>query len=690
MAIRVYELSKKLGISNKELLELLEKHGYTLTSIATIPAEALALIEKGFAQKKTLKEKVPSKEKEKPVTAPQKVQEQQAPLVAAAPSRPVQPQRRQPVTTSRQKNKGRQSQLRPPQKAVQPPIQAEVEPTEIILASMTIAELARKIRRPASDVILTLLKRGIAATINQLLSEKEVAELAEHYGLTVIEKTPVKPQEEKIIVHEEGVWQSRLPVVVVIGHVDHGKTTLLDFIRKTRVAAKEKGGITQHLGAYEVNTAQGNIVFLDTPGHEAFSLMRARGIKVADIAVLIVAVDDGVMPQTVEAIKRAKLAEIPIIVALNKVDKASPAQIEAAKQQLTRYDLTPEEWGGTTVCLPISAKLGQGIDELLDVIVLQSQLMELKANISVPAQGFVLESTLERGRGPVATVICQHGVLKIGDYFISGAATGRVSSLVDSYGNRVKEIYPSLPVVVAGFSQLPHVGDMFEVTTQRAVKKAVPAQVRVPDILRQKRDGEATLNFIVKADNASSREAVSNALSRLKSDHKAIAVLYAGVGDITESDILLAADTGSMIYGFQVKVQPHAYALIRKKGVLVKNFDIIYKLTEDVEKLIEASKPIEMVSKKIGEAVVLKVFDIKNLGIIAGSLVKTGRCVRNGKVLVWRGKEKVGEGAIKGLQRERKSVKEVHAGFECGFLVDGFDGWEVDDRVECYQEVPAS
>ncbi len=687
--MRVYELSKKLSLSNKELIELLQEHGYTLTSIAIIPEEALALIEKGFPQKKK-PSTVGSKEKEKPVKASQKVQEQQAPPASAAPSRPVQPQRRQPITVFRQKNKSRQSQLRPSQKAVQPPAQPEVEPTEIILASMTVAEMARKTHKPASDVILTLLKRGIVATINQLLSKKEVAELAEHYGLTVIEKAPVKPQEEKIKVHEEGVWQSRLPVVVVIGHVDHGKTTLLDFIRKTRVAVKEKGGITQHLGAYEVKTAQGNIVFLDTPGHEAFSLIRVRGIKVADIAVLIVAADDGVMPQTVEAIKRAKLAEIPIIVALNKVDKASPAQIEAAKQQLTRYDLTPEEWGGTTVCLSISAKLGQGIDELLDIIVLQSQLMDLKANISISARGFVLESTLERGRGPVATVICQHGVLKIGDYFISGAATGRVSSLVDSYGNRVKEIYPSLPVVVAGFSQLPHAGDMFEVTTQRAIKKAVPAQVRVPDILRQIRDGEATLNFIVKTDNTSSREAVSNALSRLKSDHKAIAVVYAGVGDINESDILLAADTGSIIYGFQVKVQPHAYALIQKKGVRIKNFDIIYKLIEDVEQLLEASKPIKMVSKKIGEAVVLKVFDIKNLGIIAGSLVKTGRCVRDGKVFVWRGKEKVGEGAIKGLQRERKSVKEVHAGFECGFLVDGFDAWEVDDRVECYQDIPAS
>ena len=479
-------------------------------------------------------------------------------------------------------------------------------------------------------------------------------------------------------------------MAVVIGHVDHGKTTLLDFIRKTRVAAKEKGGITQHLGAYEVKTAQGNLVFLDTPGHEAFSFMRARGIKVADIAILVVAADDGVMPQTVEAITRAKLAGIPIIVALNKMDKATPAQVETVKRQLAQHDLVPEEWGGPIPCMPISAKLGTGIDELLDVIVLQSQLMELKANLSVPARGFVLESKIEKGRGPVATVICQHGILRVGDYFIAGTTSGKVSSMVDSSGKRVQEAYPSVPVQVAGFAELPQAGDAFEVATQEEVKKrVVQGAEQRPDLFLKKTLSEKEIPIIVKADNASSKEALLNALSKISSDHRTVTVVTAAVGDITESDVMLASDTGSFIYGFHTKPSANAAELAQKKAVVIKTFDIIYKLLEDISLLLEAGKPVKMITKKIGEASVLKVFDIKGLGIVAGAHVKTGRFVKDGKVIVWRGKSKAGEGTIKGLQRDRKAVKEVHAGFECAFLVDGFDTWEPDDRVECFQEVPA-
>ncbi|MBA3752012.1 translation initiation factor IF-2 [Candidatus Dependentiae bacterium] len=561
---------------------------------------------------------------------------------------------------------------------------------EIVIDRMTVAEFSEKIYKPVGEVILTLLKQGVVAAKNQSLAEKVVESLARHYGIKIIEKQKPEaaPSHTSKEVATEGTWKERSPIVVVIGHVDHGKTTLLDFIRKTRVAAKEKGGITQHLGAYEVKTGHGNIVFLDTPGHEAFSLMRARGIRVADIAILVIAADDGIMPQTVEAIKRSKEAGIQLIVALNKMDKATPAQVEVVKRQLAQHDLVPEDWGGQTVCMPISGKLGTGIDELLEVIVLQAQLLDLKANLSLPPQGYVLESKVEKGRGPVATVICHHGILKVTDYFHAGNTWGKISSLVDSYGKRVTEIYPSMPVQISGFSELPQAGDFFEVVTQEVMKKGILEPRVRPEMGYARKEGESELNLIIKTDNASSREAVVNAISKIKSDYKKASILFSGVGDISESDVMLAADTGSYIYGFHVKVESNAQPIVQKKGIVIQSFDIIYKLIEDVERLLESGKPVKMITKKIGEALVLKVFDIKGLGIIAGAQVKTGRFIRDGKVLIWRGKQKVGEGNIKGLQRDRKSVKEVHTGFECAFLVDGFDTWEVDDRVECFQEVP--
>ncbi len=691
MAMRVYELSKKLGIPNKELLELLKEHGFSLSNIAVVPDNAIALVEKIFSQRTPGKndEEAPELEKKPVAVKPEpsvelkvepKIQKAHAQPTYTQPVKPTPSVPSQPIKS-------------PPPSGVKPSA-TESAPGlgEIVLGPMTVADIALKANKQVSEVILTLLKQGIAATKNQLLAEKTVANLATVYGLKVIQKAPSKRAEEKQSeVSGEGVWQERLPIVVVIGHVDHGKTTLLDYIRKTRVAAKEKGGITQHLGAYEVKTDHGNLVFLDTPGHEAFSLMRARGIKVADIAILVVAADDGVMPQTVEAITRAKLAGIPLIVALNKIDKATPAQVETVKRQLAQHDLVPEDWGGQTVCMPISAKLGTGIDQLLEVIVLQAQLMDLKANLSIPARGYVLESKIEKGRGPVATVICQHGILHVGDYFVAGSTGGKISSLVDSYGKRVAEIYPSLPVQVAGFSELPQAGDVFEVATQEAVKKGVAAQAIEPrtDMYLKKATGEAEIALIVKADNGSSREALVNALLKIESDHRKITLVTAGIGDINESDVILASDTGSIIYGFHVKAGAGILDIAAKKGVTIKIFDIIYKLLEDVEALIEAGKPIKMISKKIGEALVLKVFDIKGLGIVAGAQIKSGRFIRDGKVVVWRGKQKVGEGTIKGLQRDRKSVKEVHTGFECAFLVDGFDTWEIDDRVECFQEMPA-
>lgn len=570
-----------------------------------------------------------------------------------------------------------------------------VQSKEIIVSSMSVAELAEKLDIPVNSLILSLLRQGIVAVRNQALPESVVASVAETHGFVVIkptEKSGANLRKSESL--SEGTGTERMPVVVVIGHVDHGKTTLLDFIRKTRVAAREKGGITQHLGAYQAKTAHGAIVFIDTPGHEAFSMMRARGITVADIAILIVAADDGIKPQTVEALKRAQQAEVPIVVAINKVDKVTEKQIEAVKSQLAQYNLVPEDWGGQTVCMPISALTGQGIDELLEVIILQSQMMSLAADLNVPASGYVLESRLEKGRGPVATVICQHGVMRVGDFFSCGATQGRVSSLHDYTGKSIKQANPSQPVLVAGFAALPKAGDVFKVGHAKDIKREVASaivperqQVRSAQINKQ----SSSLVLIVKTDTDSSLEALLGAVKKMSGKvYSDLQIISAGIGSITESDIALADDTNALVYGLHTKMEPNAASAAQRLKVDVRIFDIIYKLLEDLQEAAEKNRPVVMKQEKTGEAQVLKVFDIKNLGIVAGARIMDGYCARTGNVVIYRNKKRVGSGKITSLQRERNSVKEVRKGFECAFMVDNFTEWEVDDRVECFIEVAAS
>jgi len=537
-----------------------------------------------------------------------------------------------------------------------------------------------------------LLKWGVVCPINQLLPQEIVARVAAHYEVTAIkpadgslEGSAVQKATGDLTVAKEKM-QERMPVVVVMGHVDHGKTTLLDFIRNTRVAAKEKGGITQHLGAYQVDTDHGGIAFLDTPGHEAFTKIRMRGAKVADIVVIVIAADDSIMPQTQEAIRHAKNMSVPIIIAINKIDKVEQHQIEAVKRDLSQHDLLPEDWGGQIVCVPISAKLGQGVDQLLEMISLQAQMLELEADKTASAHGYILESKLEKGRGPVATLICRHGTIKKGDFFVCGDVVGRVTSLVDSYGKNLKSAGPSVPVRVAGFSELPEAGDFLRVVTQKEYKKA--RATKPERRTASAKPTEGALNILVKVDTKSSREALLGAIEKLsKKLEKPFHVTFSSVGDVNESDIALAATTNSMIIGLHVRVEPNAFSLARRDSVEIRLFDIIYKLLEDLEAYSESKKEIKKVKTKIGEAVVLRVFNIKNIGVIAGCAVKDGRCTRDGSLVIWRGKEKIGEGKIRSLQREKKAVKEVHAGFECGFLVENFNDWAVDDRVECYVEL---
>lgn len=657
--MRLYEFTKKFGFTNKQVLELLQENNFEIAShMALLSPEAYAFLEKKLLQQQESKSLSRA---------------EQSPISTVA----------QPTTTPQKPTQSTEKKMEK-----QPMLEKQIVQPTVVLSGTTVEDVARQINKPVNEVILTLLRNGVVATKNQQISEKVVAQLARLYNIPT--KAPAEPHkaEAKEVTKVVSGKDTRPPVVVIIGHVDHGKTTLLDYIRKTRVAAKEKGGITQHIGAYEAQTPQGAITFLDTPGHEAFSMIRVRGLRVADIAILVVAADDGIMPQTLEAIRAAKQAQIPLIVAINKIDKATPAQIEAVKRGLAQHDLLSEEWGGQTIVLPISAKNGTGITELLEVIILQSQLMELTTTTSAPAKGFILESRIEKGRGPVATVIAQQGTLSVGDYFISGQTRGKISSLVNYAGKRIERALPSMPVSVAGFDALPEIGEFFEIVTAEEYKNRPTARV---EHVKSRQSSQEAINIVLKTDTISSKEALLQAVQKLSGKaFKELNVVSSHIGAITENDVLFASDTNSTIYGLHAKIEPNALTLAKKLDVTVKLFDIIYKMLEDLQDLAEQGKPIKKTWKKIGEAVVLKVFDIKNLGIIAGGQVKSGRFVRDGKVVVWRGKHKVGEGSIQSLQRDRKTVKEVHTGFECAFMVDGFTEWQVDDRVECLQEVEAT
>lgn len=564
----------------------------------------------------------------------------------------------------------------------------------IFLRPTSVEELASSLQVPVNMLILTLLKQGIVATKNQILDEATLKKVAKLYEVEVVapKKEEYFEEFQELSVSEEGS-QSRLPVVVVVGHVDHGKTTLLDYVRKAKVAAGEVGGITQHISAYRAKTSQGDLVFLDTPGHEAFSLMRVRGIAVADIAILVVAADDGVMPQTIEALDHARDAGLPVVVAINKSDKVDAAQIEKVKGDLARYNLLPEDWGGDTVCVSISALKGQGVDELLEVVALQAEMLELTASLSSPAKGYILESHLERGRGPVATVITRHGSLRVGDFFACGDSYGRVSSLRDSQGRTISSVAPSVPVIVAGFSGLPQAGDVFTVVGAKEAKRGKRTKKigTAPASPRYSTTSKKALNVLIKSNTTSSKEALVGAIEKLADAlEEPIHVLSASVGTVTESDVAFASDTQARILGLHVKVAPGVTQEAHRAGVEIQLYDIIYKLLEDLQDYVESQKPVKTELRKIGTGTVLKVFDIKKVGVVAGSQMTNGYCSNKSTIVGYRGNKKIVEGSLESLQRERKSVKEVKKGQECAFMIKGFSDWQENDTFECYLEVPVS
>ncbi len=574
--------------------------------------------------------------------------------------------------------------------------------------SVTIKELAEKMKLQPAAIIKKLFLEGKVVTVNQEISYEDAENIAMGYDILCEKEVKVDVIEELLKEDEENPenMEERPPVICVMGHVDHGKTSLLDAIRKTNVTDKEAGGITQHIGAYTVNVGGRKITFLDTPGHEAFTAMRMRGANSTDIAILVVAADDGVMPQTVEAINHAKAAGIEIIVAVNKVDKPS-ANIDRVKQELAEYELIPEDWGGSTVFAPVSAKTGEGIEQLLEMILLTADILELKADPKRRARGLIIEAELDKGRGPVATVLVQKGTLKVGDFVSAGACHGKVRAMIDDKGRRVKEAGPSTPVEILGLSDVPNAGEVFLAhendKTARSYAETYLAQnkekkleetksrMSLEDLFSQIQEGNLKeLNLIVKADVQGSVEAVKQSLLKLSNEEVVVKCIHGGVGAINESDVTLASASNAIIIGFNVRPDATAKATAEREGVDVRLYKVIYQAIEDIEAAMKGMLDPIYEEKVIGHAEVRQLFKASAIGNIAGSYVLDGEFQRGCKVRITREGEQIFEGNLASLKRFKDDVKEVKAGFECGLVFEGFDKMQELDIVEAYimVEVP--
>lgn len=573
---------------------------------------------------------------------------------------------------------------------------------------MTIKELADKMKMQPSVIIKKLFMEGVMVTVNHEIDFEKAQEIAMDYDIIAEQEEKVDVIEELLREEEEpeDSLMTRPPVVCVMGHVDHGKTSLLDYIRKSHVTDREAGGITQHIGAYMVNVDGQKITFLDTPGHEAFTAMRMRGANATDIAILVVAADDGVMPQTVEAINHAKAAGVEIIVAINKIDKPS-ANIERVKQELSEYELIPEDWGGSTVFAPVSAHTGEGIDNLLEMILLTAEVCELKANPNRKARGLVIEAELDKGKGPVATILVQKGTLHVGDFIAAGACPGKVRAMIDDKGRKVKEAGPSTPVEILGLSDVPNAGEILVVTdndkeaknfaatfiseNKNRLLEETKAKMSLDDLFSQIQAGNLKeLPLIVKADVQGSVEAVKQSLVKLSNEEVVVKVIHGGVGAINESDVTLASASNAIIIGFNVRPDATAKSIAEQEGVDLRLYRVIYQAIEDVEAAMKGMLDPIYEEKVIGHAEVRQIFKASGVGNIAGSYVLDGVFQRNCKVRITREGEQIFEGALASLKRFKDDVKEVKAGYECGLVFEDFNDIKEEDRVEAYTmvEVP--
>ena len=665
--IRVYNLAHELDMDSKEVIEILNDLDIEVSShMSTITEETAELVKDIYNEDKeseaeAVADKSESKEKEE--------------------------------KTEEESDKTESS------------LEAEEseEDSIEIETPITVKEFAEEIDKAPNNLIVELMDMGVMANVNQSLDEDTLELLADKLEVNISFKSEEEEKSEMKVGPEiedkEEDLELRPPIVTVMGHVDHGKTTLLDVIRESRVAGSEAGGITQHIGAYQAKVDENLITFIDTPGHEAFTAMRARGAQITDIAILVVAADDGIMPQTEEAINHAKAAGIPIIVAINKIDKAN-AQPERVKQELTEYGLVPEEWGGNTICVEVSALQEQNIDELLEMIILVSEMEELKANPNRLAEGIVIEAELDKGRGPVATVLVKNGTLKVGDPLLAGLTSGRVRAMFNEYGESVEEVGPSSAVEVLGFNDVPKAGDFVE--TLRDEKKARnvaeerqdekrqeelqdDAKVSLEDLYNQIQEGEVKeLNIIIKADVQGSIEALKASLLQLGTDEVTVNVIHTGVGGVNETDVNLASASNAIIIGFNVRPDNKTIKAAEKESVDIRTYRVIYKALEDIKDAMAGLLEPEYKEEVTGRAEVRDTFKVPDVGIIAGAYITDGHVNRNYKARLIRDGVVIHEGDISSLKRFENDVREVKSGYECGIGINNYNNIEIGDIIEFY------
>ena len=590
-------------------------------------------------------------------------------------------------------------------KKLEAQVQKKPQVTVMIPDEISVGELASRMKRTGADVVKQLIKLGVMASVSDIIDYDTAAIVALEMGAKV-EKEVIITIEDRLIDESEDREEDlvgRDPVVVVMGHVDHGKTSLLDAVRKTNVVSGEAGGITQHIGAYRVDINGRKITFLDTPGHEAFTSMRARGAQVTDVVILVVAADDGIMPQTIEAINHAKAAGVPIVVAINKMD-AEGANPDRIKQQLTEHELVAEEWGGSTIVCPISAKLGQGIDDLLEMVILTADMLELKANPNRSAKGTVVEAKLDRGRGSVATLLVSNGTLNAGDVIIAGTSVGRIRAMTDDKGRKIKSAGPSVPVEVIGLSEVPNAGDIFyavddermarELVEQRKqtekdeLNKSTAKKVSLEDLFDQIQQGEIKeLPIIVKANVKGSAEAVKASLEKLSNDEVRVRVIHAGVGGINESDILLASASNAIVVGFNVRPDSGARDSAAANGTDIRLYRIIYDCIEEIEAAMKGLLAPTYREEVLGHAEIRQTFKVSKVGTIAGCHVTDGKITRSSKVRVIRDNIVIFEGALASLKRFKDDAKEVASGYECGLSVENYNDIKEGDVIEAYEMI---
>lgn len=728
--IRLYNLAKDMDLDNKELLRIVKELGIDAKSHAsTLTDEQVDQVQEYYLQLEYAKQNAVADEKnvrkDKKENKPPKKEEEDIEQEESKKPKKGKPGKsdrisgydfdnsdlddEEPVAGaekfySKKNDKKKWNKKQEPAE-VQAPKPSKPEPEDKVVrlpATITVKDFAKALDKPVSEIVQTLMRQGKMMTANQEMDFKLAEELALGYDCLVEQEAEVDIVDSFFAeeADPEGSLVKRPPVVVVMGHVDHGKTSLLDAIKQTNVTATEQGGITQHIGAYSIDVHGEKITFLDTPGHEAFTAMRLRGAMATDIAILVVAADDGVMPQTIEAINHAKAAGVQIIVAINKIDKPS-ANLDRVKQELTEHGLIAEDWGGSTIMVPVSAMTKQGLDELLDMIVLVAEMGELKANPNVPARGVVIEARLDKGRGAVATMLVQRGTLRVGDSVVIGAAHGRVRAMMDDKGKPIKKAGPSTPVEILGLNEVPLAGEGFYVAKNEKdaryisekVKKnlrekmiqATPQKVTLDDLFQQIQEGEMKeLKLIVKADVQGSVEAVRQSLEKLSNEEVLIRIIHGGVGAINESDVMLASASNAIIIGFNVRPENSALATAEQEGIDIRLYRVIYNAIEDIELAMKGMLDPVFKEEVLGHCEIRETYKVSGLGVIGGAHVTDGKIQRSAKIRLLRDNVVIYDGALASLKRFKDDAKEVMTGFDCGIMLDKFNDIKAGDVVEAY------